>query len=330
MDSGGYTLQIVVYGAGGVGGTIGARLFLAGADVSLIARGAHGRAIRANGLRFVAPDGDWRLRIPVVDHPAQRAWRGDEVVILSMKSQQTEAALADLADVAPGVTVVCAQNGVANERAAAARFEHVLAMVVWLPGVHLEAGVVVTHAAGCGGVLDCGRYPEGHSEQAVALAGLLEQAGFSCRADARPLRWKYAKLLANLGNGVDALCGPVPAADVLRALRREALACYAAAGISCASRDEVQKRHRDTYRMVDIPGFPRGGGSTWQSLSRGTGNVETDYLNGEIVALGREHGVATPVNAAMQAAVAQALADGDAAGSWTVDRLEGFLAAYAG
>ena len=40
----------------------------------------------------------------------------------------------------------------------------------------------------------------------------------------------------------------------------------------------------------------RGGGSTWQSLRRGTGDVEIDYLNGEISLLGRRHGVPTPVN----------------------------------
>ncbi len=40
----------------------------------------------------------------------------------------------------------------------------------------------------------------------------------------------------------------------------------------------------------------RGGGSTWQSLRRGTGDVEVDYLNGEISLLGRLHGVPTPVN----------------------------------
>jgi 2-dehydropantoate 2-reductase len=45
----------------------------------------------------------------------------------------------------------------------------------------------------------------------------------------------------------------------------------------------------------------RGGGSTWQSIERGLPSVETDYLNGEIVRLGRLHGVPTPVNAAIQA-----------------------------
>ena len=49
-----------------------------------------------------------------------------------------------------------------------------------------------------------------------------------------------------------------------------------------------------------IEGRPRAGGSTWQSVARGAGSVETDYLNGEIVLLGRQFGVATPVNALLQ------------------------------
>ena len=52
--------------------------------------------------------------------------------------------------------------------------------------------------------------------------------------------------------------------------------------------------------MRRIDGERRGGGSTWQSLARGTGRVETDLLNGEIVLLGRLHGVPTPVNALLQ------------------------------
>ena len=43
--------------------------------------------------------------------------------------------------------------------------------------------------------------------------------------------------------------------------------------------------------MAEIAGRARGGGSTWQSVTRGTGSVESDYLNGEIVMRAREHGV---------------------------------------
>jgi 2-dehydropantoate 2-reductase len=48
------------------------------------------------------------------------------------------------------------------------------------------------------------------------------------------------------------------------------------------------------------------GGSTWQSLSRRTGTIETDFLNGEIALLGRIHGVPTPVNETLQQLANQA------------------------
>ena len=49
-----------------------------------------------------------------------------------------------------------------------------------------------------------------------------------------------------------------------------------------------------------IEGRSRPGGSVWQSLTRGVGTVETDYLSGHIVLLGRIHDVATPANELLQ------------------------------
>ena len=319
-------MRVVVFGAGGVGGTIAGRLHRAGAEVVAIARGAHADAMRREGLRLVTPDGDWRLRVPVAAHPKDLDWRQDDIVVLAVKSQQSARALADLAAVAPETTVVCAQNGVANERLALERFERVLGMVVWLPALHLEPGLVVAHGAGRSGVLDCGLYPQGSSDVARELASILDASGFSSRADVEVMRWKRAKLLTNLGNALEALCGRVRAGDIVRPLREEARACFAAAGLSCASPDEVRERLEGAYRMAEVPGFDRGGGSTWQSLQRGSADVETAYLNGEIVALGRAHGVLTPVNAALAEAMDVALKEGAAAGSWSVDRLREFVA----
>jgi 2-dehydropantoate 2-reductase len=52
-------------------------------------------------------------------------------------------------------------------------------------------------------------------------------------------------------------------------------------------------------QVQPVAGAERVGSSSAQSLARGTGSIETDYLNGEIVLLGRLHGVATPVNAGL-------------------------------
>ena len=70
-----------------------------------------------------------------------------------------------------------------------------------------------------------------------------------------------------------------------------------------------------------IDGAPRGGGSTWQSLARSTGRIETDFLNGEIVLLGRLHGVPTPVNEKLARLGHELVATGAAPGSIAPDDL---------
>jgi 2-dehydropantoate 2-reductase len=78
-------------------------------------------------------------------------------------------------------------------------------------------------------------------------------------------------------------------------------------------------------QMKPIAGAPRGGGSSWQSLQRGVGSIETDYLNGEIVLLGRMHGVDTPVNALLQRKANEAARLGLRPGSTTPEELLALL-----
>ena len=68
-------------------------------------------------------------------------------------------------------------------------------------------------------------------------------------------------------------------------------------------------------RRPPFDGAPDDGGSSWQSLARGTGRIETDYLAGEIVRLGRLHGVATPVNELLQVLARGAAVSGAAPGA---------------
>jgi 2-dehydropantoate 2-reductase len=294
--------RFVIYGAGGIGGAIGARLFTRGEDVTLICRGAHLQAIARAGLTLIAPDGERQLAIAAVGHPDELEWSDSDVVLLCVKSQQTVAALDALRNAAGDrVPVVCVQNGVANEVMAARRFVHVYGMVVNLPAEHLSPGVVVTYAQQPGGVLDLGCYPTGTDARCETIARALTAAGFSAQPDPAVMRQKYAKLLMNLNNALQAACEMGEGArEITASLRSEALACYAAAGIDCAGADEVKARRADGLRYVEIEGHPRHGGSSWQSIARGTGDIETDYLNGEIVLLGRQHGVPTPANLVLQ------------------------------
>ena len=65
----------------------------------------------------------------------------------------------------------------------------------------------------------------------------------------------------------------------------------------------------------------RPGSSSWQSLARSTGSIEADYLNGEIVLLGRIHGVPTPVNLLLQRTAARAAREGGGPAASAVDEL---------
>jgi len=295
-------MRIIIYGAGGIGGVIGAQLFKAGHDVMLIARGSHLDAIQKNGLRYETPHGAETLAIQAVGHPSEIDFRDGDIALLTMKAQHTLDALDTLRDAAGDATpVVCGQNGVANERLALRRFQHVYGMLLYLPSNFIEPGIIQTHSAKTIGILDTGVYPSGTDARVGALMAMLESANFSARPVANIMRWKYGKLLINLGNALNALCPRNDEADPVRALlRAEGSACFAAAGINYVEEDEIKERRGDLMKSGKIEGVGRQGDSSWQGLMRGNRDIEADYLNGEIVMLGRLHGIPTPANALLQ------------------------------
>jgi 2-dehydropantoate 2-reductase len=311
-------MRFVIFGAGAIGGVVGARLHQSGNEVTLIARGAHLDAIRAHGLTLRTPVERAVLEIPVAADPASVRWTGDEVVLLATKSQDTLAALTALRDAAgPAPAVVCLQNGVENERMAARLLDDVYGAVVMMPAAHLEAGAVEAYGSRLTGMIDLGVYPAGTDERAQRIAAALAGSRFSSQAVPDVMRLKYAKLLLNLNNAVQALCGPGPDSDELtERSRAEGRAALTAAGIPFVA-DEVSDIHGRWERIGvgEIDGRSRAGSSTWQSLQRGTGALETDYLNGEIVLLGRLHGVPTPANAALCRLAARVARAGGAPGS---------------
>ena len=127
-------MRIVVLGVGAIGGVIAARLAATGQDVAGIARGRQLEAITANGLLLRTPDGEERVRFTCAATPAGIDWRPDDAVFLTVKSQDTLAALHDLRDA--GVheqPIFCAQNGVANEDMALRYFPNVYGTMVAMP-----------------------------------------------------------------------------------------------------------------------------------------------------------------------------------------------------
>ncbi|MFB7473320.1 ketopantoate reductase family protein [Kitasatospora sp. NPDC056184] len=326
-------MRYIIIGAGAVGGTIGARLHEGGHEVLLVARGAHLEALRAQGLRFGTPEGVRTLRIPAAGDPREVELRADDVLVLAVKTQDTAAALAAWAPrpVAGGGTaaerlpLVCAQNGVENERLALRLFHEVLAMCVWMPSTHLAPGRVNAGGTPVSGVLRLGGYPSGTGgARAAAIAADLAASGFSAPVAADVMSWKYTKLLGNLGNALDAVAGRT-GDDAVRALHEraaaEGAAVLAAAGIAHPDRAEQAREVGAVLRLAPVDGEEWAGSSSWQSLARGTGSIEADHLNGEIVLLARLHGVAAPLNEALQRLAGEFARTGRAPGSLTAAEL---------
>ena len=309
-------MRYIIYGAGGIGCVVGGKLHQATKDVVLVARGKHLEALQSSGLTLHTPDGTSVLTIPAVGHPSEIEFREGDIVLLTMKSQDTEAALDALIAVgARNIPVVSTQNGVENERMALRRFPTVYGMMVFLPATFLEPGVIVGSAAPLAGVLDAGRFPDGADDTITEVCSDLRDAGFGAEPNPAIMRFKYAKLLMNLGNAIQAAIGTESRlTDIGAALREEAEACYRAAGIDWATPEEDRAR-RENMRVRPVPGQERGGGSTWQSMARGLATVETDYMNGEIALLGRLHGVPTPVNSALQDLAQRLVSEGRPVGS---------------
>jgi 2-dehydropantoate 2-reductase len=292
-------MRYVIVGAGAVGGVVGGLLARSGAEVAFVARGEHGARIERDGLTVVTPDGPFVVRAPVAPTPGDLGHRGDDIVLLAVKSQDTTSALDALVagGFGPDTPVACLQNGVANEPTAAERFERVYGVVVMAPTLHLEPGVVEAKAGPVAAILDVGRYPEGVDDVAEQLAAAFTHAGMVSAAVPDVMRWKWAKLLLNLGNAIEVVCGPAARfSDLGRAVNREGRAVLDAAGIAYASSEEDRARRGDILRWTPSPDT---GGSTWQSVARHSPTIETDFLTGEIVRLGQRVGVPTPANAAL-------------------------------
>ncbi len=104
-------MKICVYGAGAIGGYVGLMLKEGGADVSLIARGAHLAAVRENGIKVVSKEGEKQQRMPATDDPGELG--PQDYVIVALKAHQAWETADRLAPLlGPETAVVTMQNGI--------------------------------------------------------------------------------------------------------------------------------------------------------------------------------------------------------------------------
>ena len=287
-------MTVIVYGAGAIGSIYAARLSERH-DVTVVARPAHAAAVASSGLRVVGREERiCRMRaVSALDAVPENA-----LVLLTTKvndNREAGAALAPL--VRPDTVVLCVQNGLHGERivreAVGGRCL-VLRAITQFGAIFREPGVVDLKVVGHTLV-------ERH-ERSDAIAALLTESGLDGRVSPDIDADVWRKLIFNcVINPITAIVGTEVGGiadarlDPLKQLViDECLAVARADGV--AFDIDFQQALRETF------GPSRNIASTRQDLMKRR-PTEIDHMNGAVVALGRAHGIACPVNAALVAIV---------------------------
>ena len=303
-------MQVVVYGAGAIGSLVGARLHDAAVSVELIGREAQVEAIRVKGLRVKGLAESHVVQLPAttsLDGPA-------DIILLTVKSQDVADACRGIARLGSEATVVTMQNGVRSDREAADILgrARVVGCVLNISATYLEPGVVEQNTR------ELFQVGAPFPESAPRVDGVLALLSRALRTELVPdiARARWTKLMANLNNAIMAITG----LPIGNALRHPGLARLSIATIREGVRTaqlggfglDLSRRARTFRLMSTLPislsyrifgkrlagNFPPDstyGPSTLQSLKRGSSS-ELDYLNGEIVTLGKQIGRPTPYN----------------------------------
>jgi 2-dehydropantoate 2-reductase len=291
-------LQIVIYGAGAVGGVLGGLLSLSSAQVVLIGRPGNVNEIRAHGLNVVTSSGIRNVKLPAVTSPKQIDFGSDNVVFLCVKGQDTDDAMAELKSVVNDVPIFCFQNGVRNEEIVSKYYPHVYGVMVKAIVFYTRDGEVITREDALGQLV-IGRYPEGSDELIESVAVKLRHAGYQVVVTPEIMSYKYGKLIGNLTNAVGAITNVAgeEVEPINRAVQNEGRKILTMAGIKWVFTNEPSPRWPKgavNQPYNGLSGIPLG--STWQSLTRRQGSVETEFLNGEIVRIAAKLGERAPIN----------------------------------
>ncbi|HMB97925.1 MAG TPA: 2-dehydropantoate 2-reductase [Balneolaceae bacterium] len=170
--------EILVMGAGAVGGYFGGRIFeKTDANVFLIARGGHLEQIRENGLQIKSTDGDANLLIPASDNPEDAP--DPELILFTVKSYDTDSAIRQITPaVNKNSTILTLQNGIENYEKLEKSFGDRVLQGLCQIGAGVEKSGVIRHKAF--GHIVFGEQDGSPSRRTREIADLLIQAGISC------------------------------------------------------------------------------------------------------------------------------------------------------
>ncbi len=333
----------MVFGAGAIGSAIAGLLTRAGSRVVCVARPAYAEALR-KGIVIKENGEELTVCVDAVIAARELSPESGDVAFITTKSQATEAAVNELIErYDETLPVVCLQNGVRNEEIAGRRFRKVYAGLVFLSAVQLEPSVI---ALPQGRSVAIGCYPVGLDEAARDLCAELTRAGFEAMASAYVMSMKWGKLVANLNNATTTITGywleramsDPEMRRLMLAVREEGLRVLDAAGIAVEPpadepspiriremTDKLREPPKHPYDPARLSQGPHTYSSMWQDLHLGRKAHEAEFLNGDIVVLGKKLGIPTPYNSTLLEIVNRIFEEGLGPGLYSPNQLNDLI-----
>jgi 2-dehydropantoate 2-reductase len=295
-------VRIAIMGSGGVGGYFGARLAKGGADVTLIARGAHLAAMRERGL--VVESAHEPLVLPKVNATDDPSTIGPvDLVLFAVKLWDTESAAASLKPIMrPDSAIISLQNGVQKDDALRAVFgEAVMGGVAYMATTVARPGVI--GQTGTMQRMIFGEFDGRHSPRAEAFLAACKAGGINAEisADIRRAIWEKYVFLVGLSGATTSTrktLGPIlgnpKSRRLLLDLMREVVAVGRVHGV------DLPANFADT-RLAFADTLPADmTSSMFHDLDRGR-PLELRWLSGGVADLGAAAGVPTPANSGVEA-----------------------------
>ena len=312
--------QILMVGAGSVGGFFGAHLAKANPNVSFLLRPKTLAAVKQNGLTIRSAQGSFTVHPPASADPRELA--KPDLIILSVKAYDLDEVLTQIEPVMTDRTVIVTlQNGVDTEDRIVARFQRdcVVGGIAFIYSKIVEPGVIDHYKRGA---VSIGEMMGHHSARLLAIADLFKQAGIPCQLTDDVRRSKWEKMCWNcVFNPLtvlidDKVAKALDHPEMLRVIHQivgEVVAVAATVKVPLAD-DMADKVVRWTQEIRDIHT------SMYDDWKAGR-QTEIDFLNGYVAKLGRQFGIPTPLND-MLTAVIKTITERDRTGPGVV-RIDG-------
>jgi 2-dehydropantoate 2-reductase len=291
-------MRIAVIGAGGVGGAFGAALANAGADVTFVARGAHLKAIRENGLRVEGGRGQTLIKpAQATDEPATIG--PVDFVMFCVKLWDVETAGAAIKPlIGPVTAVIPLQNGIdsAERLIPILGARAVMGGVAQISATIAEPGVI--RQTGTFMRLIFGELEGGKSARGEAFLALCQKAGFDATHSDQIMTELWMKFILLATNAAITAATRTPVGilrDDPEIFPLFGRASAEVAAIARASGVRIPDDAEQTVVAFTRNAPPAMMASMAHDLIRGN-RIELPWLSGKVVALGRELGVPTPVH----------------------------------